>query len=125
MEHPYALTEIRRKTRDRKKLAAQTIRRAARQAPRFAPLPPLPTIPDVELLTPGSPKYDEYLPASNLRTTVRPALRAVCKTEQSVAAVLNWVRSNGLPFALRCGGHSFEGFSQSASVVIDTARSTT
>ena len=122
MEHPYALNEIRRKPRDRKRLAAETIRRATRQAPRFAPLPPLPTIPDVELLTPGSPKYDEYLPASNLRTTVRPALRALCKTEQSVAAVLNWVRTNGLPFALRCGGHSFEGFSQSANVVIDTRK---
>jgi hypothetical protein len=90
MEHPYALNEIRRKPRDRKKLAAETIRRATRQAPRFAPLPPLPTIPDVELLTPGSPKYDECLPASNLRTTVRPALRALCKTEQSVAAILHW-----------------------------------
>src|SRR5262249_39067197 len=122
MEHPYALNEIRRKPRDRKKLAAETIRRATRQAPRFAPLPPLPTIPDVELLTPGSPKYDECLPASNLRTTVRPALRALCKTEQSVAAILHWVRTNGLPFALRCGGHSFEGFSQSANVVIDTRK---
>ena len=122
MEHPYALNEIRRKPRDRKRLAAETIRRATRQAPRFAPLPPLPTIPDVELLTPGSPKYDEYLPASNLRTTVRPAVRALCKTEQSVAAVLHWVRTNGLPFALRCGGHSFEGFSQSANVVIDTRK---
>jgi FAD/FMN-containing dehydrogenase len=29
---------------------------------------------------------------------------------------------NGLPFALRCGGHSFEGFSQSANVVIDTRK---
>jgi FAD binding domain len=95
-------------------------RRAARQALRFALLPPLPTIPDVEFLTPNSPKYDQYLAASNLRTTLRPALRALCKTGQSVGAVLDWVRTNGLPFAVRSGGHSYEGFSQSVNVVIDT-----
>jgi FAD/FMN-containing dehydrogenase len=119
MESPYLLTEVRRRPRDKRKFAAQVVRRATRQASRFALLPPLPTIPDVELLTPDSPTYDKYLPAHNLRTTVRPALRALCKTNQSVAAMLDWVRGNGLPFALRSGGHSYEGFSQSASVVID------
>lgn len=122
MESPYSLNELRRKPRDGKKLSAQNIRRAWRQASRFALLPPLPTIPDVELLTPDSPQYEKYLPAYNLRTTLRPALRALCKTEQSVAAMLDWVRQNGLPFALRSGGHSFEGFSQSVSVVIDTRK---
>jgi FAD/FMN-containing dehydrogenase len=34
--------------------------------------------------------------------------------------MVDWARSNGLPFALRGGGHSYEGFSQSADVVIDT-----
>jgi FAD/FMN-containing dehydrogenase len=76
----------------------------------------------VEFLTPGSAQYDQYLPASNLRTTLRPALRAVCNTEQAVAAVLAWIRGNGLPFAVRSGGHSYEGFSQSVNVVIDTRR---
>ena len=122
MEHPFLLNEIRRKPQDVKKLAAQTARRAAQHASHFAPLPPLPTIPDVEFLTPGSPKFDQYLPASNLRTMLRPALRAMCKTGQSVAAMLDWVRTNGLPFALRSGGHSYEGFSQSVNVVIDTRR---
>lgn len=120
MEHPFSLHPIRRRPLATKKLAARTARRAARQALRFALLPPLPTIPDVEFLTPNSPKYDLYLAASNLRTTLRPALRALCKTGQSVAAVLDWVRTNGLPFAVRSGGHSYEGFSQSVNVVIDT-----
>lgn len=120
MEHPFSLHPIRRRPLATKKLAARTARRAARQALRFALLPPLPTIPDVEFLTPNSPKYDQYLAASNLRTTQRPALRALCKTGQSVAAVLDWVRTNGLPFAVRSGGHSYEGFSQSMNVVIDT-----
>jgi FAD/FMN-containing dehydrogenase len=122
MEGPYLLDELRRRPPGGKKLAELTRRRATRQASRFAPLPPLPKIPDVDLLTPGSPKYDQYLPAANLRTTLHPALRAVCRTEQSVAAMLDWVRQNGLPFALRSGGHSFEGFSQSTNVVIDTRK---
>jgi FAD/FMN-containing dehydrogenase len=32
---------------------------------------------------------------------------------------VSWVRENQLSFAVRCGGHSYEGFSQSADVVID------
>jgi FAD/FMN-containing dehydrogenase len=122
MEGPYALDELRGRPPGGKKLAEQTRRSAARHASRVALLPPLPKIPDVDLVTPGSPKYDQYLPAANLRTTLHPALRAICKTEQSVAAMLGWVRQNGLPFALRSGGHSFEGFSQSTSVVIDVRK---
>jgi FAD/FMN-containing dehydrogenase len=122
MEHPFLLHETRRRPLATKDLAAKTTRRAAQHAVAFAPLPPLPTIPDVEFLTPGTPKYDQYLPSSNLRTTLRPALRALCKTGQSVAAMLDWVRTNGLPFALRSGGHSYEGFSQTVNVVIDTRR---
>ena len=33
--------------------------------------------------------------------------------------MIDWVRSNNLSFAIRCGGHSYEGFSQSQDVVID------
>jgi len=122
MEHPFSLHEIRQRPAATKKYAARSARRAAEQAPAFAPLPALPTLPDVEFLSPGSAQYDQYLPASNLRTTLRPALRAVCKTEQAVAAVLAWIRSNGFLFAVRSGGHSYEGFSQSVNVVIDTRR---
>src|SRR6202035_816903 len=45
--------------------------------------------------------------------------RAVCKTEHAVAVMIDWVQSNQLAFAVRCGGHSYEGFSQSRNVVID------
>ncbi len=31
----------------------------------------------------------------------------------------DWVRANSLSFAVRRGGHSYEGFSQSIDVVID------
>ena len=33
--------------------------------------------------------------------------------------MVDWVRSNNLSFAVRCGGHSYEGLSQSSDVVID------
>jgi FAD/FMN-containing dehydrogenase len=33
--------------------------------------------------------------------------------------MIDWVDSNNLTFAVRCGGHSYEGFSQSSDVVID------
>ena len=90
-------------------------------APAAAPLPPLPSLPpaDALLLRPNDPDYAKYLPAINKRRQLSPALRAVCKTEHAVAVMVDWVRSNHLKFAVRCGGHSYEGLSQSADVVID------
>lgn len=86
-----------------------------------APLPPLPNLPasDVLFLKPSDAQYAAYLPAANSRTQLSPSLRAVCKTEHAVAIMVDWVRSNNLKFAVRCGGHSYEGFSQSVDVVID------
>jgi hypothetical protein len=77
-----------------------------------APLPPLPNIPasDVLFLKPSDPQYRDFLPAANSRSQLRPALRAVCRNEQAVAAMIDWVDSNDLTFAVRCGGHSYEGF---------------
>jgi FAD/FMN-containing dehydrogenase len=86
-----------------------------------AALPPLPNLPasDVLFLRPQDPHYRDYLPAANIRTQRSPALRAVCKTPHAVSVMVDWVRSNQLSFAVRCGGHSYEGFSQSTDVVID------
>jgi FAD/FMN-containing dehydrogenase len=118
MEHPSRVDEI-----DRQALPAQPV---AHPRPLIAAappvrLPPLPNIPasDALLLTPGQPHYDDYMLAANLRTELKPALRAVCLNANGVAAMLDWVRTNRLLFALSSGGHSYEGFSQSTSVVID------
>jgi FAD/FMN-containing dehydrogenase len=43
----------------------------------------------------------------------------MCKTPNAVGVMVDWCRTNNMPFAVRCGGHSYEGFSESASVVID------
>jgi FAD/FMN-containing dehydrogenase len=67
----------------------------------------------------SDPQYRNFLPAANSRTQLSPALRAVCRNERAVVAMIDWVVSNNLTFAVRCGGHSYEGFSQSSDVVID------
>jgi FAD/FMN-containing dehydrogenase len=101
-------------------VAAPAVLRFAHAA--TAPLSRLPNIAaaDATLVTPGGALYDSTLPAYNLRTELRPALRILCKTIRGVAEAIAWVHENNLAFALRSGGHSFEGFSQSAGVVIDT-----
>jgi FAD/FMN-containing dehydrogenase len=98
---------------------AAIVARSSAQSP---PLPTLPNLPagDALLLQPGDRGYETYEPAANERVLLRPKLRALCKTSKAVSVMVEWARSNNLPFALRSGGHSYEGFSQSASVVIDT-----
>jgi FAD/FMN-containing dehydrogenase len=87
-----------------------------------AALPPLPNLAatDAVLLRPGDAQFAHYEPAFNARTVLTPQLRAMCKNARAVSVMVDWCRSNNLPFAVRCGGHSYEGFSQSSSVVIDT-----
>ena len=87
-----------------------------------AALPALPGLPasDALLLRPGDAQFAAYQPAFNARTMLTPELRALCKTAGSVGTMVDWCRGNDLPFALRSGGHCYEGFSQSAGVVIDT-----
>jgi FAD/FMN-containing dehydrogenase len=90
--------------------------------PQDEPLPKLPNLAPREalLLRPGDRFYALYQPAYNARVELRPRLRALCKTAKAVATMVDWARTNALPFALRSGGHSYEGFSQSADIVIDT-----
>ena len=91
-------------------------------ARRARALPPLPNLPaaDALLLQPGDAQFVTYQPAFNARTMLTPQLRALCKNAIAVGTMVDWCRSNNLPFAVRSGGHSYEGLSQSASVVVDT-----
>ncbi|NJM29432.1 MAG: FAD-binding oxidoreductase [Rhizobiales bacterium] len=104
-----------------RKLKARQARKLA-AAPSAIPLPPLPAIADARFLLPGNADYATYLPLHNKRNDVAPALRIVCTSTQAVSDCVKWVRDNNLPLALRCGGHCYEGFSQSAGVVIDLRR---
>ncbi len=89
--------------------------------PASADLPTLPPLSssDALLLRPGDAHFADYQTSFNLRTALKPQLRALCKTAKAVGIMVDWCRHNDLPFAVRCCGHSYEGFSQSASVVID------
>ncbi len=99
-------------------IAAPSVLRSAGAAP----LPPLPNIAagDATFVLPGSSLYDATLPAYNLRTELRPALRILARTPRGMAQAIDWLRTKDIAFALRSGGHCFEGFSQSTGVVLDT-----
>ncbi len=87
-----------------------------------AELPTPPNLPasDALLLHPGDAQFAQYQAAFNQRTELAPQLRAMCKNARAVGVMVDWCRNNNLPFSVRCGGHSYEGFSQSTGVVIDT-----
>ena len=112
MEHPFLVEEYIPAHAQRAPDASREFGTAMTEPELAAALPPFPNLPPGEalLLTPADPQYADYLPAANLRTQLAPALRAVCKTENAVAVMTDWVRSNSLSFAVRCGGHSYEGF---------------
>jgi len=127
MEHPLRVEEFSPSAMSQ----PAAVEMAAADAPLLtsaaATLPPLPDLAasDVLFLRPPDPRYAEFLPAASKRKQLSPALRAVCNTEHAVAVMVDWVRSNNLDFAVRCGGHSYEGFSQSTEIVIDVRGLTT
>lgn len=83
--------------------------------------PPLPSIPDVEFLTPGHPANGPNFNAYNAPTFKLPTLRALCSSTQSVSDVVKWARHEDIPFAIRSTGHGFAGHSQHDQLVIDTS----
>jgi FAD/FMN-containing dehydrogenase len=89
-----------------------------------SPFPTLatPAIPNAEFVKPGDAEYAATLPLHNKRNDVQPSIRILCSSTQAVADSVKWVRDQGLPLALRSGGHCYEGFSQSPGVVIDVRR---
>jgi hypothetical protein len=72
------------------------------------------------LLVPTDKLYAKYQTAFNLRTALKPQARVLVRSTRGVQQLVRWLKANKVPFAVRCGGHSFEGLSQSSSVVIDT-----
>jgi FAD/FMN-containing dehydrogenase len=53
------------------------------------------------------------------RMQITPRVRVVAGSPAAVSAAILWATNNGLGFAIRSGGHSYEGFSQSPDLVID------
>jgi FAD/FMN-containing dehydrogenase len=73
------------------------------------------------VLVPGDkvPRKIDYNASFNKRTQLTPRVRVVAASAASVGATILWATNNGIGFAVRSGGHSYEGFSQSPDLVID------
>jgi FAD/FMN-containing dehydrogenase len=64
-----------------------------------------------QLVRPGDADYGTLREVWNLLHDRRPALIARCGSAADVAAALVYGRQQGLPIAVRCGGHSLPGHS--------------
>ncbi|MBV8491450.1 MAG: FAD-binding oxidoreductase [Candidatus Eremiobacteraeota bacterium] len=74
------------------------------------------------LLRPGSNGFAAAALPNNLRyASTMPSGIAMCETAEDVAASILWARRNGVPFAARCGGHSYAGYSTTTGLMIDLA----
>ncbi|MCC6315895.1 MAG: FAD-binding oxidoreductase [Thermomicrobiales bacterium] len=72
------------------------------------------------LLRPGDPVYPAAAVINATRYAgARPAGIAICVTPEDAAVCVRWVRQTGVPFAVRSGGHSYAGFSNSDGLIID------
>lgn len=81
----------------------------------------LPSFPeqDVRVLRPGDVAYEQFQPTYNKRTARRPRWRAMSLTENGLRRLVDAARDSAIPFAIRSGGHSFEGLSQSDGLSVD------
>jgi FAD/FMN-containing dehydrogenase len=64
-----------------------------------------------ELIRPGDPGYDESRSIWNGAHDKKPALIIRCRGVADVLKAVEFARSEGLPLAVRGGGHSIPGFS--------------
>jgi FAD/FMN-containing dehydrogenase len=55
----------------------------------------------------------------NKRTQIAPRVRVIAGSAAAVGSTILWATRNGVGFAIRSGGHSYEGLSQSPDLVID------
>jgi FAD/FMN-containing dehydrogenase len=73
------------------------------------------------VLVPGSatPNKFDYDQSYSKRMQIAPKVRVVAASAAAVGSTIRWAMGNGVSFAIRSGGHSYEGFSQSPDLVVD------
>ncbi len=76
---------------------------------------------DGKVLRPAAAEFNGLLPF-NLRTTVRPLVIAQCRTAHGVSLAVQWARLHGVALCGHGGGHSYEGFSSCAGIMIDVRK---
>ena len=75
------------------------------------------------LLLPGTTHYANASVISNERYSgVHPQAIARAVVEADVAACVRFAAHSSLPFTMRCGGHSYAGYSTNAGLVCDVRR---
>ncbi|HEV2474905.1 MAG TPA: FAD-binding oxidoreductase [Candidatus Dormibacteraeota bacterium] len=73
-----------------------------------------------DVITPDQPEYEDARKVWNGDIDRRPAAIARCRTVDDVRAALKFAQKEGLPVAVRAGGHSFPGHSiADGALVID------
>jgi FAD/FMN-containing dehydrogenase len=78
------------------------------------------------VVTPGDPGYDDARAIFNRLVDRRPARVVRCSSAADVAAAIRKAREDGLPLAVRAGGHNFGGHAQvEGGVVVDLRGLTT
>jgi FAD/FMN-containing dehydrogenase len=65
----------------------------------------------MHLYEPGTPEYADTTTLNNAMIERRPALVSRCASPADVADVIAYARGEGLPLAVRAGGHSVAGLS--------------
>ena len=72
------------------------------------------------LILPGEMGYNMAAFPNNARwADVLPKAIAMCTTDADVQLCLRWARDHREVFAIRCGGHSYAGFSTTTGLLID------
>ncbi|MBX6370994.1 MAG: FAD-binding oxidoreductase [Acidothermus sp.] len=72
------------------------------------------------LLQPGDPRYDPARVLFDPRfDPIRPAAIARCATVDDVRRCVRFAAATGVALAVRCGGHSYAGYSTGPGLVID------
>jgi FAD/FMN-containing dehydrogenase len=71
------------------------------------------------VLVPGNKAARQYDISFAKRKQLTPQVRVVAGSAAAVSTTILWATNNGVDFAVRSGGHSYEGFSQSPDLVID------
>ncbi len=75
------------------------------------------------VLRPDDPFFGDVCRPNNLRyVATLPAGVARCVTAQDVQACLTWVKQQGMPFAVRSGGHNYAGYSTTPGLLIDMSK---
>ncbi len=64
-----------------------------------------------KVFRPGDPKYEELRKVYAAKFAAHPALVVHPANPQDIQATLSFASSNHLPLAVRCGGHSYAGYS--------------